>query len=266
LKCLPIITNSDYDSKEKKMAGHSKFANIKHRKGAQDAKRAKVFTKLTREITISAKQGQPDPSFNPRLRSALISARKAGVPREKIETAIKKGSGELQGENYEEMRYEGYGPGGVAMMIDALSDNKNRTASEVRSTFTKNNGNLGEAGSVGFMFDRVGIIEFESKVTSPDEIFEAAVEAGASNAESNDDIHTITCTIDDLITVTDALTTKYGDPESARIGWIPTITSDVSDVEQAESIMKLVEALEDLDDVQYVTGNYIVSDEIAEQL
>jgi len=248
------------------MAGHSKFANIKHRKGAQDAKRAKIFTKLTREITISAQQGQPDPNFNPRLRNALISARKAGVPKDRIDAAIKKGSGELQGENYEEISYEGYGSGGVAFIVDALTDNRNRTASDVRSTFSKNGGNLGESGSVGFMFERVGIVEYQFETVSADEIFEAAVEAGAGNAESDEEMHVITCAIEDLNNVRDALIEKYGDPESARIGWIAKITNDVTSVEQAESLMKLVDALEDLDDVQHVTGNFIIPDEIADKL
>ncbi len=248
------------------MSGHSKFSTIKHKKGAKDAKRAKIFTKLVREITISTKQGQPDIDSNPRLRNAVISARKAGLPRERIETAIKKGSGELQGENYEEIHYEGYGPGGVALIVDALTDNRNRTASEVRSAFTKHGGNLGETGSVGFMFERVGIVEYEAKVASSDEIFEAAVEFGASNAESDEETHNITCSVEDLSAVRDALTAKYGDPESARIGWVAKIHSEVTSLEQAETLMKLVDVLEDLDDVQYVTGNFIIPDEIAEKL
>lgn len=248
------------------MAGHSQFANIKHRKGAKDAKRAKIFTKLTREITVAARQGQPDPDFNPRLRNAVISARKAGVPRDRIETAIKKGSGELQGENYEEIHYEGYGPGGIAIIVDALSDNRNRTASDVRSTFTKNGGNLGETGSVGFMFENVGIIEYPAEVASDDTMFEAAVESGAENVESGEESHNITCAIEDLNSVRDALIAKYGDPESARIGWVAKITSEVLSLEQAETLIKLIDALEDLDDVQYVTGNFIIPDEIAEKL
>ncbi len=247
------------------MSGHSKFSTIKHKKGAKDAKRAKIFTKLVREITVATRQGQPDPDANPRLRNAVISARKSGLPRERIETAIKKGSGELQGENYEEIHYEGYGPGGVALIVDALTDNRNRTASDVRSAFSKQGGNLGETGSVGFMFERVGIIEYPVSAASADAIFEAAVECGADNVESSEEAHNITCTIDDLTSVRDALIAKYGDPESARIGWVAKITSEVANVEQAESILKLVDALEDLDDVQYVTGNFIVPDEIAEK-
>lgn len=248
------------------MAGHSQFANIKHRKGAQDAKRAKMFTKLIREITVATRQGQPDIDFNPRLRSAVITARRAGVPKERIDTAIKKGSGELQGENYEEVQYEGYGPGGVALIVDALTDNRNRTAGEVRSCFTKNAGNLGEMGSVGFMFNRVGIIEYKAEVATSDEMFESAVEYGAEDAESGEEIHSITCPMDDLSAVRDALAIKYGDPESARIGWSAQIPAEVTSLEQAEAILKLVDALEDLDDVQAVWGNYVISDEIAAKL
>ena len=248
------------------MSGHSKFSTIKHKKGAKDAKRAKIFTKLVREITISARGGQPDIDSNPRLRNAVITARKAGLPRERIETAIKKGSGELQGENYEEIHYEGYGQGGVALVVDALTDNRNRTASDVRSTFSKNGGNLGETGSVGFMFEKVGIIEYEAKVASGEQMFESAVEFGAGNVESDEEMHIITCPVEDLSSVRDALAAKYGDFESARIGWVPKITHEVTSLEQAEGIMKLVEALEDLDDVQYVTGNFVIPDEIAEKL
>lgn len=248
------------------MAGHSKFANIKHRKGARDSKRAKEFTKLIREITVATKQGQPDIDFNPRLRNGVISARKAGVPRERIETAIKKGSGEIQGENYEEINYEGYAAGGVAIMIEGLTDNRNRTASDIRSAFTKNGGNLGESGSVGFMFNRVGIIEFPANVASNDAVFESAVEAGADNVESDEEIHNITCSIESFNDVLALLSKKYGDPEMARIGFVPTITSEVTSLEQAESIIKLVDALEDLDDVQHVIGNFLIPDEIAEKL
>ncbi len=248
------------------MSGHSKFSTIKHKKGAKDAKRAKIFTKLVREITVATRQGQPDVDANPRLRNAVISARKSGLPRERIETAIKKGSGELQGENYEEIHYEAYGPGGVAIIIDALTDNRNRTASDVRSALTKHSGNLGETGSVGFMFERVGIVEFEAALAPNDAIFEAAVECGASDVESNGEMHIITCQINDLSNVIDALSAKYDEPESARIGWIPKIITEVTSLEQAEMIIKLIDALEDLDDVQYVTGNYNINVEIAQKL
>lgn len=247
------------------MAGHSKFANIKHRKGAQDAKRAKLFTKLTREIMVAAGSGQPDPEFNPRLRGALATARKAGVPKDRLDTAIKKGAGEIEGENYEEMRYEGYGPGGVALLIDALTDNRNRSAADIRSAFSKYGGNLGESGSVNFMFDQVGLLEFSGAVASKDEMFEAAAEAGADNVESDEDWHVIFCQPDDFSSVRDALTESYGDPETARLAWKPKEPM-VLDENQAVSILKLVDVLEDNDDVQYVYGSYTIPDEIAEKI
>lgn len=247
------------------MAGHSKFANIKHRKGAQDAKRAKLFTKLTREIMVASGSGQPDPEFNPRLRSAIIVARKAGVPKDRIDTAVKKGSGEIEGENYDEMRYEGYGPCGVAFIVDTLTDNRNRTASDVRACFSKNGGTLGETGSVNFMFDQIGLIEYPANVASNEDIFEAAAEAGADNVESDDEIHEIICDPNALSQVRDSLQEKYGDAETARLSWKAKEPVDL-DLDKAEKILKFVEALEDNDDVQYVTGNFNVSDEIAEQL
>ncbi len=247
------------------MAGHSHFANIKHRKGAKDAKKAKIFTKLIREIEVAARMGQPNPDFNPRLKDALVSARKQGVSKASIDSAIKKGAGELQGENYEEMRYEGYGPGGVAIIVDTLTNNKNRTASNVRSYFIKVGGNLGESGSVNFMFDRIGIIEYKSETASDDAMFEAAVEAGASNVESNDIMHEIHCSTNDFISVRNAMVTKYGDPESARLGWKSKDPMEL-DLEKAEKIVKLVDLLEDDDDVQYVTGGFIIPDDIADKL
>lgn len=247
------------------MAGHSKWANIKHRKGRQDAVKASLFTKLTKEIQVAARRGQPDPEFNARLRAAIITARKQGVPSKNIETALKKGAGLLDGENYEEMRYEGYGPGGVALIVETLTDNKNRTAGNIRSTFTKYNGNLGETGSVNFMFDQVGIIEFKADIASADAVFEAAVEAGADNVESSDDTHEITCAPDDFAAVRDALTKTFGDPESSRIGWKAKDPADL-DLEKAEKIVKLIETLEDDEDVQFVVGNFLIPDEVAEKL
>lgn len=247
------------------MAGHSKFANIKHRKGAQDAKRAKIFTKLTREIMVAARTGQPDPNFNPRLRNALIAARKGGVPKDRIDTAIKKGSGEIEGENYEEMQYEGYASGGIAIIVEATTDNRNRTASDVRSAFTKAGGNLGETGSVNFMFDRVGLIEYPANVASADEMFEAAVEAGADNVESNDEWHEITSEMEAFNTVRDALVEKFGDPETACLVWKAKDPQSLN-LEQAQKLMKLVDALEDLDDVQNVEGAFDIPDDVAEQL
>tara|TARA_B100001564_G_scaffold295814_1_gene261079 strand:- start:878 stop:1624 length:747 start_codon:yes stop_codon:yes gene_type:complete len=247
------------------MAGHSKFANIKHRKAGQDAKRAKLFTKLTREIQVAAGAGQPDPDFNPRLRGALIAARKAGVPKDRIETSVKKGSGQIEGESFEEMRYEGYGPGGIAIIVDVLTDNRNRSAAEVRTCFTKAGGNMGETGSVNFMFDRIGLVELSADVADHDTIFEAAAEAGAEDVDSNDEFHVITCAPDELNVVRDALTDHYGDPETAKLAWRPKEPMEL-DLEQAEKIIKLIDALEDNDDVQDVTGNFIIPDDIAEQL
>jgi len=247
------------------MAGHSKFKNIMYRKGAQDAKRAKLFTKLTREIEVATRTGQPDPNFNPRLRTSTAAARKAGVPKDRIETAIKKGSGEIAGENYEEMRYEGYGPNGIAVLVEALTDNRNRTASAIRSVFTKAGGNLGETGSINFMFNQVGLIEYDTTSHSADEIFEFAVNAGADNVESEENWHEITCDPSNFGEVRDHLVTKLGEPETAHIVWKAKDAKDI-DVDTARKILNLVDALEDLDDVQHVYGSYLVPDDVAEQL
>ncbi len=248
------------------MAGHSQFANIKHRKGAQDAKKAKRFTKILREISVAAKTGQPDPNFNPRLRNALIEARVNNMPKDRIDAAIKKASGGNDTDNFEQIRYEGYGPNGIAIIVEALTDNRNRTASEVRSTFTKAGGALGETGSVGFMFDHVGVIQFEGKVAGEEEMFEAALEVGADEVESSADIHVVITSIENLAAVRDALTTKFGDPLSAKFDWKAKNTMEISDLEQAQKLMKMIDALEDCDDVQMVTGNYVFSEEIAEKL
>ena len=201
------------------MAGHSQFANIKHRKGAQDAKKAKVFTKIIREITVAAKSGQPDPNFNPRLRNALIEARTKNLPKDRIDAAIKKATSAACGENFDEIRYEGYAAGGVAVIVEALTDNRNRTASEVRSIFTKMGGALGETGSVGFMFDRVGVIQFEGKVTSEENMLEAAIDAGADDVQSSIDFHFVVTSIENFISARDKLIEKFGDPLSAKIEW-----------------------------------------------
>lgn len=243
------------------MAGHSQFKNIMHRKGAQDKKRAKVFTKLTREIITATKLGMPDPAMNPRLRAACIAARKENLPRDRIEAAIKRGSGSEQGDNFDEMRYEGYGPNGVAVIVEALTDNRNRTAADVRAIFTKHGGNLGETGSVNFMFTRVGLITYPAKTAADDVIFEAALEAGAENVESNGELHEITTAADDLHEVSAALATKFGDPESTGFTWIPVTTTPLNE-DQARSMMKLVDALEDNDDVQNVFSNFDISEEI----
>jgi transcriptional/translational regulatory protein YebC/TACO1 len=248
------------------MAGHSQFANIKHRKGAQDAKKAKLFTKIIREITVSAKNGQPDPEFNPRLRNAIIEARNNNMPKDRVDAAIKKVIAGGEGENFEEMRYEGYGPNGIALIVEALTDNRNRTASEVRSIFTKMNGALGETGSVGFMFDRVGIVQFSSKICSADEIFESAIEALAEDVEISDDAYIIISQPENFVAVRDNLTKKYGDAISAKLDWKAKNLNEITDLETAQKIIKMVDLLEDCDDVQTVTGNYFFSNEILEKL
>ena len=247
------------------MAGHSKFKNIMHRKGAQDAKRGKIFTKLGREIAVAVKTGGEDADSNPRLRAAIIAARAQNMPNDKINAAIKRGSGPSDTDNFEEIRYEGYGPGGVALIVEALTDNRNRTASEVRTAFNKSGGNMGETGSVSFMFDRVGQIEYDTEKAAEDSMFEAALEAGADNCESDTYGHTITTTADDLSTVRDALAKTFGDARSAKLVWQPKTTTAL-DEGQATSLFKLIDVLEDNDDVQHVFGNYDISDELMEKL
>lgn len=247
------------------MAGHSKFKNIMHRKGAQDAKRAKVFTKVGREIIVAARLGGPDPEANARLRTAISAARAVNMPNDRIKKAIESGAGTGDQEDYTEMRYEGYGPGGVAIVVDALTDNKNRTAGEVRTAFSKNGGNLGETGAVSFMFDRIGEIVYPAGKAGAEEMFEAAAEAGASDCVSDSEAHTIRTEPDDFSAVRDALEEKFGAPESAGLAWAPNVMAEI-DEEQARAVMKLVEALEDNDDVQTVTTNFEVSDEIMEKL
>jgi len=248
------------------MAGHSQFANIKHRKGAQDKKRAKLFTKLLREITVSAKNGQPDPNFNPRLRSALIEARTNNLPKDRIEAAIKKVTSEAGGDNFEEIRYEGYAPGGIALIVEALTDNRNRTAGEVRSIFTKAGGSMGETGSVNFMFDHVGIIQYDGAKASEEAMLEAAIEAGADDAESSPDYHLIFTSIENFTAVRDVLIEKFGDPESAKIQWKAKDLIEISDLEQAQKLLKMIDNLEDCDDVQNVSGNYSFADSIVDNL
>ena len=247
------------------MAGHSKWANIQHRKGKQDKIRAKAFTKVGREIIVAAKLGGGDPDMNPRLRLAISKAKAVNMPNDRIKKAIDTGAGNADQTNYEEVRYEGYGPGGVAIIVDALTDNRARTFAEVRTAFTKFNGNLGETGSVGFMFDRVGQIIYPIDKADADTMFEAAVEAGAENCESDEALHIITTGMDDLATVRDALEAKFGEAEKCELIWQPNTMSDV-DEEQAGTLMKLVDALEDDDDVQTVTTNMDVADDILEKL
>jgi YebC/PmpR family DNA-binding regulatory protein len=240
------------------MAGHSQFKNIMHKKGKQDAIRSKLFSKLAREITVAAKMGLPDPAMNARLRSAVIAARQENMPRDNIERAIKKASG-ADAENYDEVRYEGYAPGGVAVIIEALTDNRNRTAGEVRSYFTKAGGALAETGAVSFMFDHVGLIEFDTKAASEDAMMEAAIEAGADDVATNDDGHEVTTSLEGLREVAQTLESKFGEPRKALLVWKPQ-TSILVDDEAGEKILKLVGALEDNDDVQTVYANFEISD------
>jgi YebC/PmpR family DNA-binding regulatory protein len=247
------------------MAGHSQFKNIMYRKGAQDKKRAKLFGKLIREIVVAARSGLPDPASNPALRAALASARAANMPKDNIDRAIKRAVGGEDTVQYEEIRYEGYGPGGVAVIVEALTDNRKRTASEIRAAFSKYGGTLGETNSVSFMFDRVGLIRFERAVGTAEAVFEAAVEAGASNAESSSDGHEVTCMPDDFSTVRDSLADRFGDPEEARLAWLPQTTIEV-DEEQAESLLKLLDTLDDKDDVQQVSANFEIAEETMTRL
>ncbi|MCA0276709.1 MAG: YebC/PmpR family DNA-binding transcriptional regulator [Proteobacteria bacterium] len=240
------------------MAGHSQFKNIMHRKGRQDAVRSKMFSKLAREITVAAKTGVPDPSMNPRLRLAVQNAKAVSMPKDNIARAISKASmGDA--ENYEEVRYEGYGPGGVALIVEALTDNRNRTASNVRAAFTKAGGAMGETGSVSFMWDRVGEIVYAAKAGSADKVMDAAIEAGADDVQSDEDGHTITCAFENLGEVSKALESSLGDAESVKIVWKPQNNIPV-DEERAQSLMKLVGTLEDDDDVQNVYANFEVDE------
>ena len=246
------------------MAGHSKWANIQHRKGRQDAARSKLFSKLAKEITVAAKMGDPDPDKNPRLRMAVKEAKSSSVPKDVIERAIAKASGG-DAENYDEIRYEGYGPGGVAVIVEAMTDNRNRTAGAVRSTFSKNGGNLGETGSVGFMFDRMGQVTYPAEAGDADAVMMAAIEAGAEDVESSEDGHVIWCADKDLAEVAAALEAALGESESTRLTWRPTTTTEL-DLDGMQSLMKLVDALEDDDDVQSVVTNFEASDEVMAQL
>ncbi|MDC0633631.1 YebC/PmpR family DNA-binding transcriptional regulator [Planktomarina sp.] len=242
------------------MAGHSKWANIQHRKGRQDAVRSKLFSKLAKEITVAAKMGDPDPEKNPRLRLAVKEAKSVSVPKDVIERAIKKSQGG-DAESYDEIRYEGYGPGGVAVIVEAMTDNRNRTASTVRSTFTKCGGNLGETGSVSFMFDRKGQILFSAAVGDEDTVMMAALEAGAEDVETSEEGHAIFCADTDLNEVSNVLEATLGESESTKLIWKPQTMTEL-DLEGMEKLMKLIETLEDDDDIQRVTANFEVSDEV----
>ena len=246
------------------MAGHSQFKNIMHRKGKQDKVRAQLFAKLGREITVAAKLGLPDPAFNPRLRAAILAAKAQSMPKDNIERAIKKASGG-DAENYEEVRYEGYGPGGVAVIVEVLTDNRNRTASDVRSTFSKNGGNLAETGAVSFMFDRLGVVEFDAKVADADQMLEAAIEAGADDVNSNESGHEIYTSPESLNEVSKALETKFGEPRKSALLWKPQNNISIDD-EKGEQLFGLIETLEELDDVQNVYANFEVSDALVTKM
>ncbi len=246
------------------MAGHSQFKNIMHRKGRQDAAKSKLFGKLAREITVSAKIGVPDPAMNARLRAAIIAARAENMPKDNIERAIKKATGG-DAESYEETRYEGYGPGGVAVIVEVLTDNRNRTAGEVRAAFTKSGGNLAETGAVSFMFDHLGVIEYDAKVASGDAIFEGALEAGADDVVSSDNGHEIYVTQDRFGAVAKALEAKFGEPRKASLVWRPQNTVAVDD-EQGEKLLKLLDTLNEHDDVQNVYANFEISDALMQRM
>lgn len=246
------------------MAGHSQFKNIMYRKGRQDAARSKLFSKLAREITVAAKSGLPDPALNPRLRAAVLAARAENMPKENIERAIRKSQGS-ESENYEEVRYEGFGPGGVAIIVEALTDNRNRTVGDVRATFTKSGGTLAETGAVSFMFGRVGLIEYDAKVATADEMLEAAIEAGADDVVSTAAGHEIYTAPDSLHDVAKALEARFGEPRKAALSWKPHNTVSVDD-EQGEKLLRLIETLSEHDDVQNVYANYEVSDALLQRM
>jgi YebC/PmpR family DNA-binding regulatory protein len=246
------------------MAGHSQFKNIMHRKGRQDAAKSKLFGKLAREITVSAKLGVPDPAMNPRLRAAMMAARAENMPKDNIERAIKKALGG-DAETYEQIRYEGYGPGGVAVIVEVLTDNRNRAAGEVRASFTKSGGNLAETGAVSFMFDHVGVIEYDAKAASAEAMFEAALEAGADDVVSTADTHEIYAGQDHFGSVAKALEAKFGEPRKAALTWRPQNTVAVDD-EQGEKVLKLIENLNDNDDVQNVYANFEISDALVSRM
>ena len=249
------------------MAGHSKFKNIMHRKGAQDKKRSAMFSKLSREITVAAKMGMPDPDMNPRLRAAVNAAKAQSMPKDNIQRAIEKAS-KGDGENYEEVRYEGYGPGGVAIIVEALTDNRNRTATNVRTAFSKNGGNLGASGAVSHGFERLGLIEYPAKAGDEEKVLEAAIEAGADDVESDggeDGGHSIWTSIDALHEVAKALEGVLGEAEAVKLAWKPNLKTSV-DEDTARTLLKLIDTLDDDDDVQTVWGNYEISDEVMEKL
>jgi YebC/PmpR family DNA-binding regulatory protein len=247
------------------MAGHSQFKNIMHRKGAQDARRARQFAKIIREITVSARQGLPDPAFNPRLRAAVTAARVTNMPKDTIDRAIKKATGAAAGDDYVEVRYEGYGPNGVAIIVEALTDNRNRTASDIRAAFNKYGGSMGETNSVSFLFNRVGVIRFPAAAATADAMLEQAIEAGADDVESTAEGHEVTCAIESFFAVRDALEAHFGAPESAKLDWRPTMSITLNE-EGAAAVLKLVDVLEDNDDVQNVYANFDIPESVLQSM
>ncbi len=259
------ITTHHYQDRDPGMAGHSQFKNIMHRKGAQDAKRARQFAKIIREITVSARLGLPDPASNPRLRSAMAEARSVNMPRDTIERAVKKAQGAAAGEDYVEVRYEGFGPGGVALIVEGLTDNRNRTASDLRVAFNKHGGAMGESNSVAFMFTRVGAVAYPAAAASEEAMLDAAIEAGADNVESGPDGHDVTCAVEALGAVRDALEARFGPSSLSRLEWRPATTTPL-DAEGATAVLRLIDALDDHDDVQRVYANYEIPDDVMELL
>jgi YebC/PmpR family DNA-binding regulatory protein len=247
------------------MAGHSHVKNVMHRKEAQDAKRGRIFAKIIREITVSAKEGLPDPAANPRLRTAVAAALKANMTRDTVERAIKKAAGAGNTEDYQAVRYEGYGPAGVAVIIEALTDNRNRTAAVIRAAFNKHGGALGETNSVSFMFNRLGVVRYPPEAASAEAMLEAAIEAGAEDARSDENGHEVTCGMDDFFAVRDALDQIFGPPAEARIEWRPNVTTAL-DEDRARGLLKLLDVLEDDDDVQNVYANYELSEDVMQKL
>jgi YebC/PmpR family DNA-binding regulatory protein len=245
------------------MAGHSQFKNIMHRKGAQDAKRAKVFTKIIRELTVSAREGGAEAESNPRLRAAISAAREANMPKDTVQRAIKRATGGEEGAEYVEVRYEGYGPGGVAIIVECLTDNRNRTAAEVRAAFTKFSGSLGETNSVSFQFQRIGLVQYPPEKASNEAMFEAALEAGAEDVESSPHGHSIICSPENLHEVRESLSHKFGDPQVAKLDWKPLSTIHV-EKDTAQSLLKLIDLLEDSDDVQSISANYEIDEKTLE--
>ena len=247
------------------MSGHSKWSTIKRQKGANDARRGALFTKVAREISVAARQGGGDPEANYRLRLAIEKARSVNMPADNIKRTIDKATGGGEGEQYEEIVYEGYGPGGIAIIVEALTDNRNRTASEVRSAFSKHGGTLGETNSVSFMFERKGVVRYPAKAASAEAMFEAALDAGAGNVESDPDSHEVTCATEDFAAVRDALERRFGAPQEARLQWRP-LNSITVDADTAGSLLKLLDVLEDNDDVQTVSANFDIAEDVMARL